>query len=97
MNTREFCTNLNRELEGWRTRLEEVSNRFDEVPSLDKYRLTPHIEGLHILLTEMDDRIAELAESCPVGEWNFGEDAVGEPSFAMKEERGVHHDYDFGG
>ncbi|MEW6426500.1 MAG: hypothetical protein AB1568_00550 [Thermodesulfobacteriota bacterium] len=99
MNTREFCNNLNLELNSWRSRLAEVSRHFDEVPSIDKYRLTTQIEGLHILLTELDDRMNELLESCPTGEWRVGEDVVGTPGVSIKEDAGTSakHDYDFGG
>ena len=97
MNTREFCTNLDRELAGWRRRLQEVSGKFDEVASIDKYRLTTQIEGIHILLTEMEDRLNELKNICPTGEWREGEDVIGEPQYNLKEEKGVVYDYDFGG
>ncbi len=59
------CMDMERELAGWRSRLEEVSRKFDTVPSIDKYKLTPHIEGLHIVLTELDDRISMLRRECP--------------------------------
>jgi len=97
MNTQEFCTNLDKELNDWRRRLLEVSGKFDEIPSVDKYRLTTQIEGIHILLTEMEDRIKELKNSCSTGEWLEGEDYVGEPEYNLKEEKGVAHDYDFDG
>ena len=97
MNAHEFCTNLDRELASWRERLQAVSSKFDEMPSIDKYRLTTQIEGLHILLTEMEDRINFLKNACPTGDWFEGEDATGEPVYNLKEERGVRHDYDFGG
>ena len=97
MNAREFCTNLDRELADWRRRLLEVSGKFDEIPSIDKYRLTTQIEGIHILLTEMEDRINELKTSCPTGEWLEEEGFAGEPVYNLKEEKGVAYDYDFGG
>jgi len=97
MNTREFCSNLDKELTGWRQRLLEVSQKFDDIPSIDKYRLTTQIEGLHILLTEMEDRINFLKTTCLTGEWFEGEaENPGEPIYNLKEE-GVAYDYDFGG
>jgi len=98
MKANEFCSNLDRELTDWRRRLQEVSAKFDEMPSIDKYRLTTQIEGLHILLTEMEDRIHQLRESCPTGEWFEEEESkVGEPAYNLKEGKEVAYDYDFGG
>lgn len=97
MKTREFCTNLNQELIDWRQKLQEVSGKFDAIASIDKYRLTTQIEGIHILLAEMEDRINELKNACPNGDWAAGEDYVGEPAYNFKEEKGVAYDYDFGG
>ncbi|MFZ5765826.1 MAG: hypothetical protein ACOY4H_09550 [Thermodesulfobacteriota bacterium] len=65
MMNKNCCNDMERELAGWRSRLEEVSRKFDAVPSIDKYKLTPHIEGLHIVLTELDDRISLLRRECP--------------------------------
>ena len=97
MTAHEFCSNLDRELTNWRQRLLEVSGKFDEMPSIDKYRLTTQIEGLHILLTEMEDRIHQLREACPTGEWFEEEGTVGEPEYNLKEGKNVAYDYDFGG
>jgi hypothetical protein len=52
------------ELASWRSRLSEVASKFDNVPSIDKYKLTPQIEGIHILMTELDDRIMMLRKEC---------------------------------
>ena len=38
------------------------------MPSIDKYRLLPQIEELHILVTEMDDRLCEVMTACPTVE-----------------------------
>ncbi|MBI5559571.1 MAG: hypothetical protein HY885_18265 [Deltaproteobacteria bacterium] len=65
MTTDTCCQNIERELSCWKGRLDEVAHKFDAVPSIDKYKLTPHIEGIHILLTELDDRINTLRKECP--------------------------------
>jgi len=65
MATLEYCSNLAAELESWSQKLHDLSGRIDKIPSIDKYKLTPQIEGLHILVTELDDRINELRTECP--------------------------------
>ena len=64
MATREYCSSVAEELEYWSTRLHALSCKFNGVPSIDKYKVLPHIEELHILMTEVDDRICEVMTSC---------------------------------
>jgi hypothetical protein len=52
----------------WSSRLQELSNKFDRVPSIEKYKLLSHIEELHILMTEMDDRLCDMMNACPTVE-----------------------------
>jgi hypothetical protein len=68
MASRNFCSNVGEELEVWSIKLHELSGKIDRMPSIDKYRLLPHIEELHILMTEMDDRLCELMTTCPTVE-----------------------------
>jgi hypothetical protein len=99
MNVYEYCNSLERELSLWKEKLADVTNRIDELPSIDKYKLTPHIEGLHILLTEMNDRLEKIRVACPV-DWPPDETEytkVGDLADNFKESEGVEHDYDFGG
>ena len=63
-----YCSSVGDELEVWSGRLHDVSRKIDSMPSVDKYRLLPHIEDLHILMTEMDDRLCEVMTACPTFE-----------------------------
>ena len=99
MNVHEYCNSLECELSLWKEKLSDVTNRIDDLPSIDKYKLTTHIEGLHILLTEMTDRLDSLRSECPSG-WPPDETEytkVGDLEENFKEAEGVEHDYDFGG
>ena len=64
MKCLDYCCEMDRELSSWRNKLHEVSEKFDHEPSISKYRLQPHIEGVHILQAEMDDRLEELRCVC---------------------------------
>jgi len=68
MASRNYCSNVGEELEVWSIKLHELSRKIDHMPSIDKYRLLPHIEELHILMTEMDDRLCEVMTACPAVE-----------------------------
>jgi len=82
MASRNYCTNVAEELTGWSEKLHKLSSEIDSVPSIDKYRLFPQIEELHIIMTELDDRLCELLESCP-----------GVESFAAKEIQGSRRNF----
>jgi hypothetical protein len=64
MKSLDFCCELDRELSSWRNRLHEVSGKFVREPSINKYKVQPHIEGIHILEAELDDRLDELRQEC---------------------------------
>ena len=66
MAKREYCASVTEELEYWSNRLHELSDKFDKVPSINKYKIQPHIEDLHIMMTEMDDRLCEMLTSCTI-------------------------------
>ena len=68
MATREYCSSVADELEYWSKRLHELSSKFDKVSSIDKYKVLTHIEELHILMTEVDDRLCDLMTSCSTAE-----------------------------
>ncbi len=100
MATRAFCEHVGPELAVWSSRLHAISEKIESVPSIDKYKLLPQIEELHILITELDDRLHDLSTACSaVGEADQGSQAA--PGFATdapaNHRPGVRFDYDFGG
>ncbi|HBI15148.1 MAG TPA: hypothetical protein DDY20_06485 [Desulfobulbaceae bacterium] len=100
MATRYYCSSVAVELEEWSERLHKLSSKIDRIPSINKYKLQPHIDELHIIMTELDDRLCELLESCPTVEEGVGtvEEKVGrgvKQSFTI--DRNEKFDYDFGG
>jgi hypothetical protein len=68
MASKHFCTNIGEELEVWSNKLHKLSGKIDLMPSIDKYKLLPHIEELHIIMTEMDDRLCAMMTECPTVE-----------------------------
>lgn len=100
MKTSEYCTNVERELGGWREKLGEIDHRIEGLSCGVKEHMLGNIEELHMLMAELDDRITALKTSCPT-EWRPMRDAmsarvkgIGEKyAFATTEVV----DYDFGG
>ena len=100
MASRYYCSSVAEELEVWSARLHKLSGEIDRIPSIDKYKLQPHIDELHIIMTELDDRLCELLESCPTVEEGF-ETTEAESRRGVKQsytsDRNEKFDYDFGG
>jgi len=68
MASRNYCSNVGGELEVWSSKLHDLSGKIDRMASIDKYRLLSQIEELHIVMTEMDDRLCEVMTACPTFE-----------------------------
>ncbi|MBU0486105.1 MAG: hypothetical protein KKB30_16490 [Proteobacteria bacterium] len=84
----------------WSEKLHLLSTKIDRIPSIDKYRLLSQIEDLHIIMTELDDRLCELLETCPVAGRSFEASESGSAvivSSPMKMRGSEFFDYDFGG
>ncbi|GAB4340430.1 MAG: hypothetical protein Kow0089_14110 [Desulfobulbaceae bacterium] len=99
MASRYYCSNVAGELEYWSRRLHKLSSGIDSIPSIDKYRLQPQIDELHIIMTELDDRLCELMMSCENVEGVDSMEATEHKGFDEVPFRGTkeHFDYDFGG
>lgn len=100
MASRDYCSSVGAELEQWSVRLHKLSSEIDRIPSINKYKLLPQIEELHIIMTELDERLDDLINSCPtVDRLDTKQDVGGGVSFTkgggtITQER---FDYDFGG
>jgi hypothetical protein len=68
MASRDYCEKVSEELEIWSDKLHELSSKIDRLSTGEKERMFSQIEGLHILMTEMDDRLCQMLESCPLVE-----------------------------
>jgi hypothetical protein len=65
MASRLDLKNITQELTTWSERLHELSKKIDRIPSIDKYKLQPQIEELHMIMTELDDRLCQLITDDP--------------------------------
>jgi len=100
MEVKDYCKNMDMELTLWKAKLYDVISKMDRLPTGDKQRMYEDVNGLHILMAELDDRIERLRTECPT-EWSPGQSEI-EAKF---EELGIKYndtskelfDYDFGG
>jgi len=98
MASQYYCSNVAGELETWSRKLHKLSSDFDRIPSIDKYKLQPQIDALHIFMTELDDRLCELVNSCSIADETGIETGEGQGVALNLAEGGENYfDYDFGG
>ena len=68
MDVTDYCKNVDLELTAWRAKLDNVMRQMDDLPTGDKQRMYEKVNGLQIIVTELDERIDQLRTSCPT-EW----------------------------
>jgi hypothetical protein len=68
MDVKDYCKNVDMELTAWKAKLYNIMRQMDDLPTSDKQRMYEKVNGLHIIMTELDDRIDQLRTSCPT-EW----------------------------
>lgn len=100
MEIKDYCKNMDMELTLWKAKLYDVMNKMDKLPTGRKQRMYEEVNGLHILMTELDDRVEALRKECPT-EWGLAHSGI----TSKFEELGIKYndtskelfDYDFGG
>ncbi len=99
MASRHYCSDVAGELEFWSRRLHKLSSEIDGIASINKYKLQPQIDELHIIMTELDDRLCELVTACDSVERLDSMEVNKSTGFREKEFAGRNElfDYDFGG
>ncbi|MFH1215996.1 MAG: hypothetical protein V1706_05790 [Pseudomonadota bacterium] len=95
-----YCSHVSEELEVLSEKLHKLSSEIDSIPSIDKYRVFPQIQGLNIIMTELDDRLCDMMTACHRVEEPYGEE-MHAASFSKNEafpgNSDQLFDYDFGG
>jgi hypothetical protein len=94
-----YCSSAAGELEVWSQRLHELSSEIERIPSIDKYKLQPQIDALHIITIELDDRLCDLMNSCESIETLDSVDETDSQGARhnFTESKNERFDYDFGG
>jgi hypothetical protein len=77
MASKAYCSSVADELARWSGKLHRLSSDIERIPSIDKYKLLPQIEQLHIIMAELDDRLGDLINSCETIEESSVKKAVG--------------------
>ena len=69
MDAKSYCDSLTIELTGWKAKVYDIVRRLDKLPSGAKGQALSQVNDLHVLIEELDDRIARLKNQCPT-DWS---------------------------
>ncbi len=64
MKARNCCKTMEMELTGWKAIVYDITRKMETLPGGEKEKIHANIEDLHMLITEMDDRIDQIRENC---------------------------------
>ena len=100
MDVKDYCRNVEMELTSWKAKLYDVIRKVDAMPTGSKQKMSQQIEGFHMIMTELDDRIDQLRTECPA-EWSPQQKEIlgriDDLANRLHQAEGAMHDYDFGG
>ena len=58
------CKTMEAELTAWKANVYDIVRRMEQVPGGEREKFLPNIEDLHMLISEMDDRIDQIRDNC---------------------------------
>jgi len=100
MEIKDYCKNVDMELTLWKAKLYDVAGKIEKLPTGKKQRVFEEVNGLNIILTELEERIDKLRAECPLV-WKPEQDTIKKrlSDLAEKYQYATEEffDYDFGG
>lgn len=100
MEVKDYCNNVSTELTFWKARIYDVVRKMDKQPTGNKEKIFEDINGLHIIMDEIDERLDALRNSCPT-DWKPEREEISNKltnlSARYNDAAGVLFDYDLGG
>lgn len=100
MELSDYCKGVDIELTMWKAKLYDVISRMDQLPTGNKQRMYEQVNGLHIVMAELEERIDKLRKECPT-EWKPDQEEIrakfSELNTKYNDTGGVLFDYDYGG
>lgn len=100
MDVKDYCRYVDIELTTWKVKMYDLMNKIDKLSSGEKQGMLEEINGLNIIVAELEERIDKLRSECPV-EWKPEQEKIqakfSEINDKYKEAAGIYFDYDFGG
>jgi hypothetical protein len=64
MKAKNCCKTMEMELTGWKAIVYDIARKMEQLPGGEKEKVHSNIQDLHMLITEMDDRIEQIRNTC---------------------------------
>lgn len=100
MEISDYCKGVDMELTLWKAKLYDVISRIERLPTGNKQRMYEQVNGFHIVMAELEDRIEKLRRECPTA-WKPEQEEIrgklSELNTRYNDTAGVLFDYDIGG
>ena len=64
MKAKNCCKTMEMELTGWKAIVYDIARKMEQLPGGEKEKIHPNIQDLHMLITEMDERIEQIRSTC---------------------------------
>jgi hypothetical protein len=64
MKARNCCKTMEAELTAWKANVYDIVRKMEELPGGEKEKILPNIEDLHILISDMDQRLDQIRDNC---------------------------------
>ena len=64
MKAKNCCKTMQAELTAWKANVYDIVRKMEELPGGQRDRILPNIEDLHMLISEMDERIDWINDNC---------------------------------
>lgn len=68
MEVKDYCNNIQMELNSWKARLYDVIRKIDKAPASEKQKMQGEIDSIHRIVSDLDHRLDDLRANCP-REW----------------------------
>ena len=69
MDVGAYCDTLEKQLTGWKAKLDDVIRVVDKLSTRDKETVLPSIRSLHAIVEEIDGEVEQLRTACPA-DWS---------------------------
>jgi hypothetical protein len=83
MDVMDYCKGMEMELTTWKAKLYDLTRRVDKLGTAEKEKVLANVEDLHMLVTEMSDRVEQLRNECPT-EWDPQKKEIDDASVDMR-------------
>jgi hypothetical protein len=83
MDVNDYCKGVEQELTAWKAKLYDANRKLDQLAGKEKEKILGNLGDLNIIITEMEDRIAQLRNECPT-EWSPVKEEIDEAHVDMR-------------